>query len=93
MGGRAAIRKGSWKAVYLPSWRGEPSARGRDRWELFDLDQDPGEVHDVSEQHPEVLKELLKLWDQYVVETSVVHLNPALGEYIAATEEQMPDDG
>ena len=93
MGGRAALRKGNWKIVYLPSGKGGPSAKGRDRWELFDLDKDPGEIQDVAEQFQEVRKELLRLWDQYVIETGVVPLNPSLGEYIAATEEQMPDDG
>lgn len=93
MSGRAAVRKGSWKAVYLPSRKYGPSRAGRDKWELFDLDKDPGEIYDLSEEHPDIMKELLKLWDQYVVETGVVPLNPALGEYIAATEEQMPDDG
>jgi hypothetical protein len=94
MGGRAAVRKGNWKAVYLPSRKFKgPSRAGMDRWELFDLDKDPGEIHDLSQDYPDKLKELLKLWDQYVIETGVVPLNPALGEYIAATEEQMPDDG
>lgn len=93
MSGRAAIRKGNWKAVYLPAKQSGPSRAGADKWELFDLDKDPGEIHDLSEQSPDVLRELLKLWDQYVMETGVVPLNPALGEYIAATEEQMPDDG
>ena len=93
MNGRAAVRKGNWKAVYLPSTSHGPSAKGRDRWELFDLNNDPGEVHDMSESRPDIMKDMLKLWDQYVVETGVVALNPALGEFIAATEEQMPDDG
>ena len=93
MSGRAAVRKGHWKAVYLPSGRDGPSAKGRSKWELFNLEKDQGEVHDVAEDFPEVLAELLKLWDQYVVETGVVPLNPTLGEYITATEEQMPDDG
>lgn len=94
MGGRAAVRKGNWKAVYLPSRKfGKPSRAGSDKWELFDLEKDPGEIYDLSDDHPDKLKELLKLWDQYVLDTGVVPLNPALGEYIAATEEQMPDDG
>lgn len=93
MSGRAAIRKGNWKAVYLPSSTFGPSAKGRDRWELFDLEADQGETNDLSAEDPEKLKELIKLWDQYVMETGVVPLNPALGEYIAATEEQMPNDG
>ena len=91
--GRAAVRKGKWKANYLPTRKYGPSRAGNSKWELFDLESDPGEIHDLSEQHPDMLKELLKLWDQYVMETGVVPLNPALGEYIAATEEQMPDDG
>ncbi|KAF2483066.1 putative arylsulfatase [Neohortaea acidophila] len=93
MGGRAAVRKNNWKAVYLPERNHGPSRAGRSKWELFDLDKDPGEIHDLCDQHPDIMKELLKLWDQYVVETGVIPLNPALGEYIAATEEQMPDNG
>ena len=93
MSGRAAIRKGDWKAVYLPSSIAGPSAKGRDTWELFDLSVDQGETNDLSASHPEILKDLLQLWDQYVIETGVVPLGPALGEYIAATEEQMPNDG
>lgn len=93
MSGRAAVRKGDYKAVYLPSRKWGPSRAGSDKWELYDLAVDPGEIHDLSEKHSDVLKELMKLWDQYVLETGVVPLNPALGEYIAATEEQMPDDG
>lgn len=93
MSGRAAIRRGNWKAFYLPSTRAGPSRKGSDRWELFDLDRDKGEVYDLAAEQPEVLKELLGLWDQYVVETGVVPMNPKLGEYIAATEEQMPDNG
>ena len=85
---------GNWKAVYLPSRKfGQPSRAGSDKWELFDLDKDPGEIYDLSEQRPDIQKELMKLWDQYVLDTGVIPLNPALGEYIAATEEQMPDDG
>ena len=85
---------GNWKAVYLPSRKfGKPSRAGSDKWELFDLSEDPGEIYDLSEQYPDILKGLLKLWDQYVLDTGVIPLNPALGEYIAATDEQMPDDG
>ncbi|KAI1333069.1 alkaline-phosphatase-like protein [Xylariaceae sp. FL0255] len=93
MSGRAAVRKANWKAVFLPAVRTGPSPKGRDRWELYDLDVDPGEIHDLAEQHPDKLKELLKLWDQYVLETGVVPLDPALGDYIAETEEQMPNEG
>jgi arylsulfatase A-like enzyme len=81
--GRAAVRKGSWKIVFIPK------PKGPERWQLYNLDTDPGEVHYLAEQEAERLKELLKLWDQYVLETGVVPLAPDLGEFLKATEEQM----
>ena len=40
--------------------------RGRDfaqqRWELFDTDHDPSECHDVADQYPDKLQELIALW-------------------------------
>lgn len=35
---------------------------------------------------------MLKLWDAYVLETGVIPLNPALGEFLEETEAQMPDN-
>lgn len=92
MCGRAAIRKGYWKAVFLPAM-GKVSAAGTDRWELFNLENDQGETRDLSRQHPAVLEELLKLWDQYVLDTGVVPTTPAMSQYMEATEEQMPPNG
>lgn len=84
--GRAACRKGDWKIVFLPK------PKGPEKWQLYNLAKDPGEVHDLSEQEPDRLNELLKLWDQYVLETGVIPLSPELGNYIAATEAQMPEN-
>jgi arylsulfatase A-like enzyme len=44
------VRRGPWKASKL-------GGRG---WELFNLDDDPGETHDVSGEHPEVLDGLVR---------------------------------
>lgn len=84
--GRAAVRKGDWKMVFIPK------PKGPERWQLYNLSQDPGEIHDLSEKEPERLEKMVKLWDQYVLETGVIPLSPALGEWIKATEEQMPED-
>ncbi len=32
------------------------------RWELYDTDSDPTECHDLASEHPDKLKELVKLW-------------------------------
>ncbi|OJD29564.1 arylsulfatase [Diplodia corticola] len=84
--GRAACRKGDWKIVYIPK------PKGPERWQLYNLRADPGEVHDLADKEPEKLKELLKLWDDYVLETGVIPLAPELGHFLKATEEQMPEN-
>ncbi|KAI0442743.1 alkaline-phosphatase-like protein [Xylaria telfairii] len=84
--GRAACRRGDWKIVFIPK------PKGPERWQLYNLATDPGEVHDLAEQEPEKLKELIKLWDIYVLETGVIPLSPDLGNWIAAMEEQMPEN-
>jgi arylsulfatase A-like enzyme len=66
--GQAAIRKGNLKIVWLASPRGE------NRWELFDVKKDPGETNDLSRSHPDVLKEMLKHWEEYKRETGTVGL-------------------
>lgn len=84
--GRAAVRKGDWKIVFIPK------PKGPERWQLYNLARDPGEVHDLANQEPQRLQELIKLWDQYVLETGVVPLSPDLGDWMAAMEEQMPEN-
>lgn len=84
--GRAACRKGDWKIVFIPK------PKGPERWQLYNLAKDPGEIHDLADQEPERLRELLKLWDQYVLETGVIPLAPELGNWMQAMEEQMPEN-
>ncbi len=63
MGGTRAIWHDGWKAAALsPSapdaWADYPNQQ----WELFDTHLDPSECHDVADQHPEKLQELISLW-------------------------------
>lgn len=66
MFGRRYVRSDQWKAVHIPP----PSGTGR--WELFDVVADPGELHDLAVQYPEVLQRLIGSWDQYAREKGVV---------------------
>lgn len=84
--GRAACRKGDWKIVFIPK------PKGPEKWQLYNLARDPGEIHDLAEQEPGRMKELIKLWDQYVLETGVIPLSKDLGNWMAAMEEQMPEN-
>ncbi|MFP4380635.1 MAG: sulfatase [Candidatus Sumerlaeia bacterium] len=48
-----AVRKGKWKLFIGHNWRSEEVV-----CELYDLENDIAETTDVSEQHPDVVKEL-----------------------------------
>jgi arylsulfatase len=67
MYGRAALRKGDWKILWMPI-----DAYGKAKWELFDLATDPGETNDLADERPEKVQELLVEWEKYVKETGVV---------------------
>ncbi|KAI9727410.1 MAG: hypothetical protein M1834_008416 [Cirrosporium novae-zelandiae] len=84
--GRGAIRKANWKAVFIPA------PKGPEKWQLYDLSKDLGEIHDLADQYPEKLEELLQHWDDYVKECQVVPLQPELGTFVVATEEQMEEN-
>ena len=84
--GRAAVRCGDWKILFIPK------PKGPEKWQMYNLRADPGEVHDLAEQDPERLQRMIKMWDQYVLETGVVPLAPALGQWMEAMDAQMPED-
>lgn len=84
--GRAAIRKGKYKADFIPF------PKGTSAWQLYDLSNDPGETEDIAEKEPAVLEELLQLWEKYCEEVGVVPLQPELGaRFHEAVAEQMKE--
>ena len=54
-----AVRLGDWKAIRLGKEDGKV--------QLFDLSDDIGEVHDVSAENPDVVKQVAQIMDQAVV--------------------------
>jgi arylsulfatase len=73
MFGNRALRQGKWKILWITGPNGD------DRWELYDLEKDPGESKDLSKQYPEKFKEMLLLWDDYVKRNGVVIPIPKKG--------------
>jgi arylsulfatase len=64
--GNRAVRRGDWKL----RWQVKPFGKGD--WELFDLASDPAERKDLAAQHPEKVREMVALWDNYVRTNHVV---------------------
>ena len=63
MGGTAAIWHEGWKAASLtPAAPDMWADYAGQQWELFDTRTDPTECHDLADQHPDKLRELINLW-------------------------------
>lgn len=73
--GLRAIRQGKYKALYMNA------PRGKDAWELYNMEADPGEVYDLADKEPEVLEDLIRKWEVYYAETGMFdpgHAFPAV---------------
>lgn len=73
--GQAAIRRGRWKALFVPK------PIGTEKWQLYDIETDIGEVDDLAEteEGKKVLDELLGLWEEYVAETGTIMVRREVG--------------
>ncbi|MGW4378823.1 arylsulfatase [Kitasatospora sp. NPDC004531] len=74
-GNRSYYRDG-WKLVTLHR-PGTPYDDGE--WALYDLRTDPTEIHDVSAQHPDLVKELAQAWEDAAWRDGVFPLADASG--------------
>jgi arylsulfatase len=79
--GNRAVRQGNWKL----RWEFKPLGKGD--WELFDLSTDLAELKDLAADHPDKLKEMVALWDDYVRRNHVVLPNRSPFETL---EDQLP---
>lgn len=59
--GNAAVRYGKWKLV----------REYQKPWELYDLDADRAEMHDLSKQQPERRDKLVQLWTEWATRNQV----------------------
>lgn len=63
---RKAYIKGDWKILRLPK------PFGTDDWQLYNIANDPGESHDLSQQFPTKRDSLINDWKQYAKENNVI---------------------
>jgi len=71
---RRALRKGDWKAVFLPSSGGAYPRKsvGTGTWQLFNIASDPAEAHDLAASQPTKLQELVADWNNYARDKGVI---------------------
>lgn len=78
MRGGRQVRMGNYKATFLGALpAGIPPAKlPVGRWRLFDIVNDPSESTDISDKHPEVLEQMIELYEKYSDEAKVIELSP-----------------
>jgi arylsulfatase len=74
--GLKAFFVGNWKILWMP----KPFGTGE--WELFNLEQDPAEIDDLSKQHPDRLKEMVARWQQYKKDNGVLDISFDLSDKV-----------
>ena len=63
--GRRALFLGDWKGVL----HGRPY--GENKWEIFNLKEDPQETNDLAQTRPDMLEKISKAWDEYAAKRGV----------------------
>lgn len=76
MFGHRGIWHEGWKAVTFHVPGTEYDA---ETWELYHLDEDPAEIHDLSDEQPDKLAELVDLWWKEAEENKVLPLDDGSG--------------
>ncbi|MCP4902862.1 MAG: arylsulfatase [bacterium] len=72
--GLKAYIDGEWKILWMPP----PFGKGE--WELFNLQQDPAEMIDLSSEHPDRVEAMVALWEQYKVDNTVLDISLNLAD-------------
>ena len=74
--GHRGIVADGWKAVTRHKFRTELTD---DVWELYDLNNDFSEAHDLAAQHPDKLDELIDLWWEEAAKYKVLPVSDGMG--------------
>lgn len=64
--GMQGLRQGDWKISTI----NKPF--GTARWQLFNLAEDPGEIHDLAAREPQRLAAMVEAWQQYAQRSGII---------------------
>jgi arylsulfatase A-like enzyme len=74
--GHRGFRRGNWEAVAHHESR---TPFSEDRWELFDLSNDPSQVRDLAREQPQLLAEMIAAWEESAWDNQVFPLDEGTG--------------
>ena len=70
-----AVRMGKWKLVaageLIDSTNRRREYYTNGSWELYDMEKDRSELHDLSSRHPDIVSKMSAMWEQYANTTNV----------------------
>lgn len=95
--GNRAIYQDGWKAVTIhgdrmPWFLNKTADFADDKWELYNLNEDFSEAHDLAEENPEKLEELKVRWEELAWENNVFPLYDDMVQRIAKQQERLFGD-
>jgi hypothetical protein len=64
--GNSALIMGEWKILRLNEFFGDGM------WHLYNIEKDPGEKNDLSQEHPEILVQMQASYLQYIEDKGVI---------------------
>ena len=70
--GNSAFFQGDYKAVRLGAWLRTVGVSDARSWKLYNIKQDPSELHDLSRQQPKLLATLIGRYDAYSKRVGVI---------------------
>ncbi|MEP7214610.1 MAG: arylsulfatase [Anaerolineaceae bacterium] len=79
--GHRGIWHGGWKAV---TWHQPGTAFDADQWELYHLDEDFNELHDLGAEQPEKLTEMVGRWFAEAGAHKVLPMNDTLARFVSS---------
>ena len=80
--GKTALRPEDWKIVQTPQmdlWSQHKPLEEDYAWQLFNLADDPIEIHDLAADNSDKLSELIVLWGRYERDYAVIVPNEVAG--------------
>jgi arylsulfatase len=86
------------RGIWLEGWHAaalHPAMAGwggfdQDRWELFDLERDRNQVHDVATEHPEIVEKLKAMWAMLAGRYQALPLDDRTPDELGAQPRPLP---